>query len=129
MNEIDDLISRYQDGFLRLDAGLLGSLWADQDIVYSPAELADPITSKVDLDAYYARVVRLFRDVEIMDVFAVRHQRLSDDVVAVHFGFRFRAHFVSGPLHVVAGRVSVVFRRDATGWHGVHYHESLTPGS
>ncbi|SNQ51052.1 conserved hypothetical protein [Frankia canadensis] len=129
MDEIDELIIRYRDGFLRLDPGLLSSIWADEDILYSPAELADPITSKADLGAYYANVAQLFHDVEHMNVFAVRRQRLSDDVVVAYFGFQFRAHFVSGPLQAVAGRASVVFRRDATGWRGVHYHESLTPRS
>jgi ketosteroid isomerase-like protein len=127
MDEIDDLISRYREGFLRLDPGLLSSIWVDEDILYSPAELADPITSKADLDAYFANVAQLFHDVEHMNVFAVRRQRLSDDAVAAHFGFRFRAHFVSGSLQAVAGRASVVFRRDATGWRGMHYHESLAP--
>jgi ketosteroid isomerase-like protein len=125
MVEIDELITRFREGFLHLDAAMLSSIWADENILYSPVELADPITSKTDLDSYYKKVAELFRDVDRMDLSSIHLNRLSDNSVVAYFRFRFAAHFHHGHPHEVSGRSTIVFRRAESRWYGVHYHESL----
>jgi hypothetical protein len=54
MDDIDNLIALYRDGFATLDVTLLTSVWDDGEILYGPAELADPITDKSALEDYFA---------------------------------------------------------------------------
>jgi ketosteroid isomerase-like protein len=129
MDDIDRLIAAYRKGFATLDAGPLGSVWDDNEILYSPAELADPITSKSELDAYYRHIAELFDSVEAMELSGVRRDRLGTDAAVAYFRFRFRARFATGAPHTAEGRATIVFRRTKNGWRGVHYHESLAPES
>jgi ketosteroid isomerase-like protein len=129
MDDIDNLIALYRDGFATLDASLLSSMWDDSEILYSAAELANPITGKPELDDYYRNLAELFSSAEAMHVFDICRKQPGTDVTVVYFRFRFRAHFATGALHAVEGRATIVFRRGKSGWRGVHYHESLAPES
>jgi ketosteroid isomerase-like protein len=127
--EINELIGRFERGFKTLDAELLTSIWADDDILYSPVELADPIRTVAELADYYRNISLLFSQVEDMDVFDTYQRTLADDCVVAYFRFRFHAVFLGAQSeHRVEGRASVVFRRRDGEWRGVHYHESLVPG-
>jgi ketosteroid isomerase-like protein len=129
IEQIDALLEDYRLGFATLDAERLKSIW-DRDyshIVYIPQELARPVLGWEGVERYYDRVVDSLAKVSVMT--------LGDIAIEIFGDFAFAYctfHFEGGVKgrsepRIAEGRNTFLFRRAASGWRVIHYHESA-PG-
>lgn len=115
------LVESYRDGFHRLDFQQLCSLWdrRHEGLIYVAQELPEPLQGWDAIERYYARTTDSPEPMIAMTIDALSIQTFGDTALAF---FTFLAH-AERDLEL-AGRVSMVLRRNRDRWILIHYHRS-----
>lgn len=124
---VTNVVERYRQGFLSLDAPALATLW-DLDhtpLIYVAQEASQPISGAEAIRNYYSGLGTHLDGIDAMAIDDVVIDVAGDTALAF-FGFTVRARLKGQDrVHDPSGRVTMILRRtDGGDWRIVHYHES-----
>ena len=120
---IQAVLDRYALGWRHADAAILTSTWdKDYPSLYLASEKPGPLRGYSDIDKYYREALALY-PITKMEISGVEIELFGDIASAfcnIEIGFK-----VAGNEYIVFPRATFLFRRQASGWLCIQYHESI----
>ncbi len=120
---IQAVLDRYALGWRHADPAILTSTWdKDYPSLYLASEKPAPLRGYSEIDKYYREAIALY-PITKMEISGVEIELFGDIASAfcnIEIGFK-----VAGNEYVVFPRATFLFRRQASGWLCIQYHESI----